>query len=96
MCARTAALDRSQNSPGQRVTATNGLCGGFACGQRRDDECGAEGSDFAMGMRQMPSPVISGDFATGVRTGRASRVVGSIASGHEAKPRRYQGIAPSS
>ena len=49
-----------------------------------------------MGMRQVPSPVISGDFATGVRTGRASRIVGSFASGHEAKPRLYQGIAPSS
>lgn len=96
MCARVAALDRSQNSIGQRVTATNGSCGDFACGQRRDDESGAEGADFAMGMRQVPSPVISGDFATGVRTGRASRIVGSSASGHEAKPRLYQGIAPSS
>jgi hypothetical protein len=49
-----------------------------------------------MGMRQMPSLVISGDFATGLRTGRASRIVGNFASGHEAKPRLYQGIAPSS
>jgi hypothetical protein len=81
MRASTAAPVGSPNTSGRSATVTNGLCGDFACGQRCDGEYQADRSDFAAGLRQMPSPVIAGDFATGVRTERASRTVGSFASG---------------
>ena len=81
MRASTAALVRSPNTSGRSATVTNELCGDFACGQPCDGEYQVERSDFAAGLRQMPSPVIVGDFATGVRTGRPSRIVGSFASG---------------
>ena len=81
MRASTAALVRSPNSSGRSATVTNGLCDDFACGQRCDGRFQVERSDFAKGLRQLPSPVIAGDFATGARTGRASPIVGSFASG---------------
>lgn len=80
MRASTAALVRSPSPAGRSAIVTNGL-GDFACGQRRDGEYQVETSDFARGLRQMPSPAIAGDFATGVRAGRASPIMGSFASG---------------
>jgi hypothetical protein len=80
MRAFTAALVRSPDTSGRSATLRTD-CVAISLAVNGDGECQVERSDFAEDLRQMPAPVIAGDFATGVRTGRASRIVGSFASG---------------